>query len=59
MDVEPHKPELTHEELVTKIANEQDRKAFKILFFHFAPRIKSYLLNFKLKNGFSKKASYS
>lgn len=48
MDVEPHKPELTHEELVTKIANEQDRKAFKILFFHFAPRIKSYLLNFKL-----------
>lgn len=48
MDVKSDKSNLTHEELVARIAKEQDKEAFKILFFHFAPRLKSYLLNFKL-----------
>ncbi len=40
----------SHEDLVVKIAKSQDKRAFKTLFFHFAPRIKSYLLNFKIND---------
>ena len=41
---------LTHEELVALIAHSKSKKAFKILFDYFAPRLKSYLLNFKISN---------
>ncbi|MCC3861175.1 sigma-70 family RNA polymerase sigma factor [Pseudemcibacter aquimaris] len=41
---------LSHEELVLMVATEKNRAAFKILFEYFAPRLKSYLLNFKISN---------
>ena len=40
--------ELTHEEMVILIAKNADRTAFKTLYLHYAPRLKSYLLNFKI-----------
>jgi len=40
----------SHEQLVSIVALHKDRSAFKILFEYFAPRIKSYLLNFKISN---------
>lgn len=40
----------SHEQLVSIIAKNKDRGAFKILFKYFAPRLKSYLLNFKISN---------
>ncbi len=39
---------ISHETLITKVARHNDKQAFRILFFHYAPRIKSYLLNFKV-----------
>jgi RNA polymerase sigma-70 factor (ECF subfamily) len=39
---------LTHEDLVLKIAQDRDKGAFKQLFAHFAPRVKSYLLKLGL-----------
>jgi RNA polymerase sigma-70 factor (ECF subfamily) len=39
---------ISHEDLVIKVAQERDRAAFKQLFSHFAPRVKSYLLKLGL-----------
>lgn len=36
---------LTHEELVVRIAKVQCKRSFRVLFDHYAPRLKSYLLN--------------
>jgi len=41
---------MSHEQLVLEVAQNKDRNAFKILFEYFAPRLKSYLLNFKITN---------
>jgi len=41
---------MSHEQLVLEIAQNKDCNAFKILFEYFAPRLKSYLLNFKIAN---------
>ena len=38
----------TYEEMVVRIAAKKDKKAFKALFDHFAPRLKSYLINLGL-----------
>lgn len=35
---------MTHEDLIESIARDRDRDAFRELFGHFAPRLKSYLL---------------
>jgi RNA polymerase sigma-70 factor, ECF subfamily len=40
--------DLSHEQLVSMVAHNKDRKAFQGLFEYYAPRIKSYLLNFKI-----------
>jgi len=48
MDEPPMLSKLSHEQLVPLIANNKDKQAFRILFEYFAPRIKSYLLNFKI-----------
>ncbi len=39
---------LSHEQLVVLVAKNKDKEAFKTLFYYFAPRLKSYLLNFKV-----------
>jgi RNA polymerase sigma-70 factor (ECF subfamily) len=39
---------LTHEELALRIAQFQDRTAFKKLFFYFGPRVKAHLMKFGL-----------
>lgn len=39
---------ISHEDLVIKVAQKRDRAAFKQLFVHFAPRVKSYLLKLGL-----------
>tara|TARA_R110002096_G_scaffold257381_1_gene450767 strand:- start:86215 stop:86823 length:609 start_codon:yes stop_codon:yes gene_type:complete len=39
---------ISHEQLVSMVAHNKDRSAFQILFEYFAPRLKSYLLNFKI-----------
>jgi len=39
---------MSHEDLVLEIAQNKDQKAFKVIFEYFAPRLKSYLLNFKI-----------
>ena len=39
---------ISHEQLVSMVAHNKDRNAFQILFEYYAPRIKSYLLNFKI-----------
>ncbi len=44
----PTSDKVTHEDLVLKIARERDRFAFKQVFAHFAPRVKSYLLKLGL-----------
>lgn len=38
----------THEEMVVQIAEKKDRSAFRALFDHFAPRLKSYLISLGL-----------
>ncbi|MDG1996319.1 MAG: sigma-70 family RNA polymerase sigma factor [Emcibacteraceae bacterium] len=48
MDEPSRISQLSHEQLVIEVAQKKDRKAFKILFEYFAPRLKSYLLNFKI-----------
>lgn len=40
--------DLTHEELMGRVACHKDRAAFKLLFDHFAPRIKSHLMSLGL-----------
>lgn len=35
----------TYEQMVVRIAEQKDKNAFKALFDHFAPRLKSYLIN--------------
>ena len=40
--------EATHEEMVVQIAENKDRSAFRALFDHFAPRLKSYLIKLGL-----------
>ncbi|UUX52239.1 sigma-70 family RNA polymerase sigma factor [Nisaea acidiphila] len=35
---------MTHEDLIEAIAERRDREAFRLLFEHFAPRLKSYLM---------------
>lgn len=40
--------EISHEQLVIMVARSKDKHAFRQLFDHFAPRIKSYLLNFQI-----------
>ncbi|WP_226893698.1 sigma-70 family RNA polymerase sigma factor [Nisaea sediminum] len=35
---------MTHEDLIEAIAARRDREAFRLLFEHFAPRLKSYLM---------------
>ena len=37
--------ELPHEQLIVDVATRRDREAFKLLFAHFAPRLKTYLSN--------------
>jgi RNA polymerase sigma-70 factor, ECF subfamily len=39
---------ISHDQLVSMVAHNKDRTAFKILFEYYAPRLKSYLLNFKI-----------
>ncbi|TNE64405.1 MAG: sigma-70 family RNA polymerase sigma factor [Alphaproteobacteria bacterium] len=39
---------LSHEQLVVRVATERDRAAFRILFDHYAPRLKSYLVTLGL-----------
>lgn len=39
---------INHEQLVSMVAQNRDRDAFRVLFEYFAPRLKSYLLNFKI-----------
>lgn len=38
----------SHEALITRVARDRDRAAFKQLFGYFAPRLKSYLINLGL-----------
>lgn len=38
----------TPETLVLRVANDRDKQAFRLLFMHFAPRIKSFLLKQKI-----------
>jgi RNA polymerase sigma-70 factor (ECF subfamily) len=40
--------EISHEQLVIMVARNKDKYAFRQLFDHYAPRIKSYLLNFQI-----------
>ncbi|MCP5382742.1 MAG: sigma-70 family RNA polymerase sigma factor [Kordiimonadaceae bacterium] len=40
----------SHEQLVILVARNKDRNAFHQLFDYFAPRIKSYLLNFNISD---------
>ncbi len=40
--------EISHEQLVIMVARNKDKHAFRQLFDYFAPRIKSYLLNFQI-----------
>lgn len=44
----PDKPASTHEDLMAWVAKSGDRAAFRALFDHFAPRVKSYILGMKL-----------
>lgn len=46
----PAPPAETLEALAQKVAQQQDRVAFKALFAHFAPRIKSFLLKQKVSD---------
>jgi len=39
---------ISHGQLVPLIANDKNKEAFRILFYYFAPRLKSYLLNFNI-----------
>ena len=39
---------LPHEQLIVDVATRRDREAFKLLFAHFAPRLKTYLSNLGL-----------
>ncbi len=39
-----HSLTMTHEDLIEAIAARRDREAFRLLFEHFAPRLKSYLM---------------
>lgn len=50
MDEKSGEAEPSHEDLMVKIASQKDRDAFRVIFYYFAPRLKSYLLNFKLDN---------
>ena len=38
----------THEEMIVRVAEVKDKNAFRALFDHFAPRLKSYLMNLGL-----------
>ena len=42
--------QLSHEQLVILVARNKDKHAFHQLFDYFAPRIKSYLLNFNISD---------
>lgn len=39
---------ISHEQLALLVAQNKDKEAFRKIFYYFAPRIKSYLLNFKV-----------
>ncbi|SDE00950.1 RNA polymerase sigma-70 factor, ECF subfamily [Kordiimonas lacus] len=36
---------LTHEQLMTRVAEQRDKSAFKLLFVYFAPRLKAHLMS--------------
>jgi RNA polymerase sigma-70 factor, ECF subfamily len=50
MDQKSSSSNISHEELVILVAQSKDKDAFQLLFSYFAPRLKSYLKNFKISD---------
>lgn len=50
MSVEPPGETLSFEQMAVHVATSKDMDAFKLLFDHFAPRLKSFLINLGLNN---------
>lgn len=43
-DVEKQRLEVQFRNLIVQVAQRQDRQAFAVLFDHFAPRLKSFMM---------------